>query len=306
MKDMKNPKVALVQAAPYTFDKERTLEKVLRLIKETEGEKPDLIVFPELFIPGYPFKMTFGFSVGSRDDRARDDFKRYYDNSILVPGKETEILGKAAKEAGAYLSIGVSERTRENATLYNTNLIFDKNGKLVYIHRKLKPTGSERILFGDGNKYFAPVLDTEYGKMGSLICWESYMPLLRYALSKEGASIFIAPNTNDNPEWQDTVKHIAIESHVFYINCDMIIRKRDYPKDLNTYDEIENLDEILCRGGSTIVDPYGHNIAGPLWDEEGILYAELNMDDVIKSRMEFDLTGHYAREDVFDFDFKKD
>ena len=305
MKEMKNPKVALVQAAPYIFDKERTLEKVLKPIKEAALKKPDIIVFPELFIPGYPFGMTFGFTVGHRDNSAREDFKRYYNNSILVPGKETALLGQAAKEAGAYLSIGISEKTENNASLYNTNIIFDKNGDLKYIHRKLKPTGSERVIFADGQKYLLPILDSPYGKMGSLICWESYMPLARVALTEKGMAILIAPNTNDNLEWQDTIKHIAIESHVFYLNCNMIIKKENYPKDLKTYGEIEKLDDLLCRGGSSIVDPYGHYLVEPVWDKEEIIYESLNMIDIVKSRMEFDLCGHYGRDDVFNFSYKE-
>ena len=232
MKDIENRcKVALVQATPVMFDKAAGCEKTVRLIKEAAENNPDLIVFPELFIPGYPYGMTFGFTVGSRNEDGRKDWKVYYENSILVPGPETDAIGKAAKEARAYVSVGVSERVEESATLYNTNIIFSPEGELIYVHRKLKPTGSERVVWGDADKYYFPVVDTPWGRMGSLICWESYMPLARVALYEKGVGIYISPNTNDNEEWQATIRHIAIEGHCYFINSDMYFRKEDYPDD---------------------------------------------------------------------------
>lgn len=304
MKKMKNPKVAIIQAEPILFDKEATLSKAISLIEKASKKQVDLIVFPELFIPGYPYGMNFGFKIGCRKNSARADFKRYYDNSISIPSKEIDILEEIAKKVGAYISIGISEKDENNASLYNTNLIFSPEGKLVYRHRKLKPTGSERLIYADANKDYLPILDTEYGKIGSLICWESYMLLARFALLKQGISILISPNTNDNQEWQDTIKHIAIEGHIYYINCNMLINKSNYPKNLDEYSEIEKLDENLCRGGSCIIDPYGHYLTEPVWDKEEIIYAELDMAKVIESRMEFDQCGHYNRPDIFDFSFK--
>lgn len=300
MKDLKKVcRIAVVQAEPVLFDKEASLRKVLRFVGEAAEKNPDLIVFPELFIPGYPIGMTFGFTIGKRDEGGRVDWKRYYDNSILIPGPETEVLAEAAKKAGAYLSVGVSERTYESATLYNTNIIFSPDGEMPYIHRKIKPTGAERVLWGDADKYFFPTLDTEFGRIGSLICWESYMPLARVELYKQGVGLYISPNTNDNEEWFDTIKHIAIEGHNFFINCDMIVTRDSYPGDLNTYYEVESLPYNICRGGSCIVDPYGHYVTEPVFDEECVIVADVDMDMVPMSRMEFDVCGHYDRKDLW-------
>ena len=300
MRDLKDIcRVALVQAEPVMFDKKAGLEKTLCLIREAAASAPDLIVFPELFIPGYPFGMNFGFGVGRREEPGRADWLRYADASLLVPGPETEQLSAAAREAGAYLSIGVSERVAESGTLYNTNLIFSPEGELVSHHRKLKPTGSERLVWGDAQSHYFPVADTPWGPMGSLICWESYMPLARVALYEKGVTLYLSPNTNDNPEWHDTIRHIAIEGKCYFINCDMLITRAHYPTDLKTYDrDVARLPEQICRGGSCIVDPFGHYVTEPVWDEEAIIVADLDMSLPSAARMEFDPCGHYARPDV--------
>jgi len=292
--------MAVVQAAPVMFDKAACTKKALSLIKDCSASGAEFIVFPELFIPGYPYGMTFGFTVGSRNEDGRKDWKRYYDNSILVPGPETVLLAQAAKEAHAYLSIGVSERDAVTATLYNSNLIFSPEGELLSVHRKLKPTGSERVVWGDADKNFFPIADTPWGPAGAMICWESYMPLARTALYQKGITLYLAPNTNDNPEWQATVSHIAIEGHCYVINCDMFFTKEDYPRDLHCPDEIAALPDIVCRGGSSIIDPSGHPITPPAWDKEDILIADLDMEKVPASRMEFDPCGHYSRPDVLE------
>ncbi|MCH4171713.1 MAG: carbon-nitrogen hydrolase family protein [Lactobacillus sp.] len=306
MKDLKPTcRIALIQAAPVMFDKAKTLEKVAQLVAETRPQHPELIVFPELFIPGYPLGLSFGFTVGQRTEKGRQDWQLYYNNSIIVPGPETNQLGELAKASQAYLSIGVSERDQTTNTLYNSNLIFAPSGELVAIHRKLKPTGSERVVWGDADRHFFPVVDTPWGPAGSLICWESYMPLARVALYEKGISLYIAPNTNDNPEWQATIQHIAIEGHCYFINADMFFEKSDYPVDQLAYpEEVAKLPDIVCRGGSSIVDPYGHFVTEPLWDKVGIIYADLDMTKVPASHMEFDVVGHYARPDIFDLNIK--
>ena len=293
-------RIAVVQAAPALFDKDACLTKALDYIRRAKEQRAELIVFPELFIPGYPYGMTFGFTVGSRNADGRKDWMRYSENSILVPGPETEALGRAAKDAGAWLSIGVSERDDTSATLYNSNLFFSPAGELVCCHRKLKPTGSERVVWGDANKDYFPVADTPWGPMGSMICWESYMPLARVALYQKGITLYISPNTNDNPEWQATIQHIAIEGHCYFINCDMLIRKSDYPDGLHCPEELARLGDIPCRGGSCVVDPFGHYVTQPVWDEEALIVADLDMSLVPASRMEFDACGHYARPDVLE------
>lgn len=308
MKQLKETcRLALIQAEPKLFDKEAGLAQTLDFIRRAAAQRAELIVFPELFIPGYPFGMNFGFSTGQRNPDGRADWKRYYDASLLVPGPETEALGSAAKEAGAWVSIGVSERDAVTGTLYNSNLIFSPDGALASVHRKLKPTGSERVIWGDADRGFFPMADTPWGPVASLICWESYMPLARVALYEKGLTIYLSPNTNDNPEWQDTIKHIAIEGKCFFVNSDMLITKESYPKDLKTYDrDVSILPEKICRGGSCVIDPYGHYLTEPVWDEEAIILAELDMTQVYASRMEHDPCGHYSRPDVLELKVREE
>lgn len=300
MKNLRdNCKVALVQAEPIMFDMEACLEKTLELITECTKENAELIVFPELFIPGYPIGLNFGFSLGKRTEDGRADWKKYYDASIVAGGPEFEQLAQAAKDASAYISIGFSERDAISGTLYNSNVIFEPDG-LYKVHRKLKPTGTERVIWGDADKNYFPVAETPWGSVGSLICWESYMPLARVALYQKGITIYISPNTNDNPEWQATIQHIAIEGKCYFINADMIVRKSSYPEELHEKSNIEKQQEMVCRGGSCIIDPYGHYITEPVWDEEKIIYAELDMQLPAACRMEHDPIGHYARPDVLE------
>ncbi|MBP3869784.1 MAG: carbon-nitrogen hydrolase family protein [Faecalicoccus sp.] len=298
MKDLKDTcRAAIVQAAPIMFDKNACVKKAVQYIHECAANGAELVVFPELFIPGYPYGLTYGFTVGSRTESGREDWKKYYDNSILADGIEMKQLIDAAKEEGIYVSIGYSERDDRNATLYNSNMMIAPDGQALN-HRKLKPTGSERVVWGDADKEFFPVLDTPWGYMGNLICWESYMPLARVALYQKGVNIYISPNTNDNKEWQHTIRHIAIEGHCYFINADLYFTKEMYPMDLNCQDEIKKLPDIVCRGGSCVIDPFGHAITETIWDKEGVLYADLDMQKVPASRMEHDVCGHYAREDV--------
>lgn len=299
MKNLKETcRLAIVQAEPILFNAAACTKKAVKAIAEAGAGGAELIVFPELFIPGYPYGMTFGFTVGSRNENGREDWYRYYENSIVIPGPETAQLGNAAKAAGAYVSIGISERDSLSGTLYNSNIIFGPDGKLLSLHRKLKPTGSERVVWGDANRYYFPMVETPWGPMASMICWESYMPLARVALYEKGLTLYISPNTNDNPEWQATIQHIAIEGKCYFINADLFFRKTSYPEDLNAADEVAALPDIVCRGGSSVIDPYGHFVTEPLWDKEGIIYADLDMRKVPASRMEFDPCGHYSRPDA--------
>lgn len=296
----KNCRIALVQGTPVLFDRKATIDKVVEQIREAGKKGAQLIVFPESYVPCYPYGMTFGFTVGSRTAEGRIDWKRYYDNSVLVPSEDTQRVGQAAKEVGAYVSLGITERDGRTCTLYCTNLIFSPEGELVAHHRKLKPTGAERCVWGDGNKGAFPVVDSPWGVMGSLICWENYMPLARAALYQKGVSLYLAPNTNNNSEWQDTIRHIAIEGHCYFINADLIFRREDYPQTVSGTAEIAALPDIACRGGSCVIDPFGHEASVTVWDKEAVIYADLNMQKVPASRMELDCVGHYARPDVLE------
>lgn len=292
-------RIAVVQSEPRVFDGRGCLEEAIAAIDRVAEEHPsDLIVFPELLVPGYPHGISFGFVLGARRPEGQRDWKRYYDGSIVVGGPETEALAAAARRAGAWVSIGVSERDATSGTLYNSNLVFSPEGRLDAVHRKLKPTGAERNIWGDAQDHYFPVSSTPWGPMGCLICWENYMPLARVALYQKGVSIYLAPNTNCNSEWQATMQHIALEGRCYVVNCAPYIRRSDYPDDLAFPEEVEALPEVVYTGGSCVVDPYGHYAAGPLWDQPGILYADLDMQQVPASKWEFDPVGHYARPDV--------
>ena len=298
MRELKNVcKLALVQAEPILFDKQACLDKTVTLIKEAAQQKAEMIVFPELFIPGYPIGMNFGFSMGKRTEAGRQDWMRYYNASLVAGGEEFQLLTELVKELGVYVSLGFSERDAVSGTLYNSNVIIEPDGSFK-VHRKLKPTGSERVVWGDANQDYFPITETPWGPVGSLICWESYMPLARVALYQKGITIYISPNTNDNPEWQATIQHIAIEGKCYFINADMLVRKSSYPTDLNEKEAVDRLPEMVCRGGSCIIDPYGHYLTEPVWDKETIIYADLDMTLPAACKMEHDAVGHYARPDV--------
>ena len=295
MRDIKEScRIALVQAEPVLFDKTASLEKALHLISEAAEQKAELIVFPELFIPGYPIGMTFGYTVGKRTEPGRADWKRYSDSSMVVGDPDA-----AAIQAKAYISIGFSERDAVSGTLYNSNVIFEPDGSYK-VHRKLKPTGTERVVWGDADKGYFPITETPWGPIGSLICWESYMPLARVALYQKGITIYISPNTNDNPEWQATIQHIAIEGKCYFINADMIVRRSSYPQDLHEKSTIDRLPDIVCRGGSCVIDPFGHYLTEPVWDEETIIYTDLDMNLPTSCKMEHDAVGHYSRPDILE------
>jgi nitrilase len=293
-------KSAVVQAAPILFNRDATAAKTVALIKEAAREGAKLILFPEAFIPAYPRGLSFGAVVGSRSTKGRELWQLYWDNSVAVPGPVTKALGKATKETGTYAAVGVVEQdAHTGGTLYCTLLYFGPDGKLLGKHRKLKPTGTERIIWGEGDGTTLTVLDTAIGKIGGLICWENYMPLARMAMYRHGVDIYLAPTADARDTWQAAVVHIACEGRCFVLGCNQFVTKDMYPDDLPGIEELANQPGIMCRGGSVIVSPLGNVLAGPLFDREGILYAPLDMGEVIRSRMDFDVSGHYGRPDVF-------
>lgn len=295
-------KAAVVQAAPVLFDREASVEKACRLVAEAAAQKSRLILFPEAFIPAYPRGLSFGTVVGSRSPQGRLTWQTYWASSVDIPSPATEALGEAARRAGAYLAIGVIERDGEysGGTLYCTLLYFDPEGKLVGKHRKLKPTAAERLIWGEGDGSTLTVICADFGKIGGLICWENYMPLARMAMYSKGIEIYLAPTADTRDSWQATLRHIALEGRCFVLGCNQFVTKSMYPADLVGIEDLEKLPENLCRGGSAIISPLGEVLAGPLFDEEGILYADLDLGDVARGKLDFDVTGHYARPDVFE------
>ena len=294
-------RVAVVQAAPVLMDWEATTDKAVKLTLEAGGKGAKLVLFPEAYIPAYPRGLSFGTKVGSRAESGRKDWFRYWNNAIPVPGEATAALGEAARKAGVYLVIGVIEKDTEysSGTLYCTMLYFGPDGSLLGKHRKLKPTGSERLIWGEGDGSTLPVFATPFGKIGGLICWENYMPLARTAMYAKGVQIYLAPTADDREVWQSTLRHIALEGRCFVLSCNQYVTKDMYPKDLAGYTDLENEPEVMSKGGSAIVGPLGQYIVEPVSGKEEIIIADLNMDLIAESRLDFDVVGHYARPDVF-------
>ena len=294
-------RVAVVQAAPVVMDREATVAKTRRLVEEAASNGARLILLPEAFIPAYPRGLSFGAVVGSRSEAGRRLWARYWANSVDVPGPATDALAQAARLARAYLAVGVIEREREvgRGTLYCTLLYFGPDGQLLGKHRKLKPTGSERLIWGEGDGSTLTVLETEIGRLGGLICWENYMPLARTALYAKGVELYLAPTADSRDTWQATLQHIACEGRCFVLGCNQYLTKDMVPADLEGFEELEAQPDVMCHGCSAILSPLGDYLAGPLFDQEGILYADLDMARIVEARFDFDPVGHYARPDVF-------
>ncbi|ADR21351.1 nitrilase [Marivirga tractuosa] len=298
---MKKFKVGCVQATPSLFNKSKTMDIVLKWIKKGFEQGVKLLVFPESFIPAYPAGLAFGTVVGSRTEPGREQFREYWDNSVEVGAEETQQIAKWAQEYEMYITIGVTERDSVSKTLYCTLLYFSPHGKLMGRHRKLKPTAAERLVWGEGDGTTLSTFNTEIGKLGGLICWENYMPLARMSMYQKGVEIYVAPTADSRDSWNSSLIHIACEGRCYVVGSNQFIRKRDYPEHLQK-ELATDRPEILSRGGSVIISPLGKVLAGPLYHEEGLLTAEIDHDEIIRAKMDFDVIGHYARNDVFGFE----
>jgi nitrilase len=293
-------KVAFGQLTPVMFDKAATVKKVCAAIKEAGENGAKIMLFPEAFVGGYPRGMRLGLFIGHRKPESRKDFRRYYEGSaIYVPGEETDAIGQAAAQAGMYVVIGVTEKEHDNSTLYCTALYFGSDGKLLGKHRKLRPSGMERLIWSVGDGSTLPVFDTPYGKIGAVICRESQMPLLRAAMYAKGVRILLVPTLDDSPSWQRSLRFIAHEGRCFLIACCPYWTKDDYPTDLACYKELEERDHVIIGGGSAIAGPLGEYVLEPTFNEERIGYAELDLGQIEEARFDFDPVGHYNRPDIF-------
>jgi nitrilase len=258
-------KVAVVQASSVLFDREATVEKALRFVSEAADNGSKLILFPEAFIPAYPRGLSFGTVVGGRKPEGRLTWERYWANSVDVPGPTTERLGEAAREANAYLAMGVIERDSQysRGTLYCTLLYFGPDGRLLGKHRKIMPTAAERLIWGAGDGSTLTVIETEIGTIGGLICWENYMPLARTFMYSKGVEIYLAPTADARDRWQSTLQHVALEGRCFVLGCNQYVTKSMYPADLAGIEDLEDQPEEICRGGSVIISPLGEVLADP-------------------------------------------
>uniref|UniRef100_A0A831X1I8 Nitrilase n=1 Tax=Thermorudis peleae TaxID=1382356 RepID=A0A831X1I8_9BACT len=289
-------RAAVVQAAPVAFDLEGTLEKAQRFLDDAAARGARLVVFPEAFVTCYPRGVTFGATIGSRTPEGRELFRRYWESSIDVPGPVTQRLGTMARERSVYLVIGVVERSA--GTLYCTVLFFDPAGELMGRHRKVMPTAAERLVWGFGDGSTLPVYETAIGRLGAVICWENYMPLLRMAMYQKGIQLYCAPTADARDTWIASMRHIACEGRCFVLSANQFARRRDYPEDY-PIEGMHDPDAVLCRGGSLIVSPLGEVLAGPAFDGETVLVADLDLGEIIRGKYDFDVVGHYARPDIF-------
>lgn len=292
----KKPKVAVVQAAPVAFDTERTLEKIERLSAEAAAQGAQLVLFPEAFVGGYPRELSFGATVGHRTPEGRDEYRAYWESAIEVPSAATRQLANIAASNKIYLIIGVIER--DGSTLHCTVLFFSPDGAYMGKHRKLMPTGSERLIWGFGDGSTMPVYDTPLGKVGAVICWENYMPLMRTAHYAKGVQIYCAPTADGRDTWLATMRHIAIEGRCFVLSSNQFARRSDYPANYGS-DPGGEPDRVMSRGGSCIISPFGEILTGPNREGEVILTADLDMNQIAQGKFDFDVVGHYARPDVF-------
>lgn len=289
-------KAGVAQVGAVPFDVEASLAKAEAWIAKAGAEGCQIVVFPEAFLSVYPKGSDFDVSIGVRTGRGREEFRRYFDAAITVPGPETERLGQAAAAANTFVVIGVMER--ELGTMYCTALFFGPDGSLIGKHRKLMPTAGERLAWGFGDGSTLPVIDTPIGKIGAVICWENYMPMLRMAMYAKGISLYCAPTADDRETWLPTMRHIAMEGRCFVLTTCQVVSRADFPEDYRC--AISNDPQTaLMRGGAAIIDPLGQVLAGPVFGEEALLTAELDMDELARAKFDFDVAGNYARPDVF-------
>ena len=297
-------KVACVQVEPAILDREATIDRVAERTAEAAASGAQLVVFPETFVPAYPTSRWAKALAGWGDPRAKEAFARLRRESLEVPSPAERRLGAIAKEHGVWLVTGVNEVDPERpGTIYNSLLYHGPDGTLAEHHRKLVPTNHERLVWGQGDGRGLRAFETPLGRIGGLICWENYMPLARFSLYESGVEIYVASTADDSDAWHSTLVHIARESRAFVIAPCHFQRAGSYPDDFPLKDLLADAD-LLGRGGSAILGPDGSYLAGPLYDEEGLLYAELDPDRLFEERQRFDPVGHYHRPELLRFELR--
>ncbi|MEM8555033.1 MAG: carbon-nitrogen hydrolase family protein [Pseudomonadota bacterium] len=287
---------AVVQDSSVPFDATATADKACRLIREAGANGAEILVFPEAFLGTYPKGLNFDVSVGNRQPLGREDFRRYYDGAVTLDGPELAAITEAARESGTFVVMGIIEQG--GGTLYCTVVYIDPRSGLVGKHRKLQPTGAERLIWGFGDGSTLGAVESELGTIGSVICWENYMPALRMAMYAQGVEIYCAPTADDRDTFMATMRHIAMEGRCYVLSSCQYITLGEYGPDYRSQLG-DKPDNVLMRGGSMIVGPLGEIIAGPVFNEATILYAELDRMTLTRSKLDFDPVGHYARPDVF-------
>ena len=288
-------KAAVIQDSPVLFNLQLTIDKVETLTKEASRNGASLVVFPEAFISAYPKGLIFGAKIGSRTLKGRKEFLQYYNSSLDLNSSEFRKLLNIAKKNKVFLVIGVIEKS--SGTLYCTILHISDKGSLLCKHRKVMPTAAERLVWGFGDGSTLETAKTRLGVLGSVICWENYMPMMRMSMYDQGIELYCAPTADDRETWISTVKHIALEGRCFVFSSCQFFTKADYPSEF----DISNIvgDEPIMKGGSCIISPLGKVLASAGNKKRAIIYSEINLDEIIQGKYDFDVVGHYSRPDIF-------
>lgn len=288
---------AVAQTATVLFDTPATLARAENLMAKAAQNGAQVIVFPEAFVGGYPKGADFHIFVGGRTPQGRHEFQKYWDAAVTLGGPEIAQLAKATAKYQLYACVGIIER--DGGTLYCTVVYLKPDGTLLGSHRKLMPTALERIIWGYGDGSTLRAVDTPWGKLGAVICWENYMPALRMAMYQQRVVLYCAPTADDRPTWISSMQHIALEGRCFVLSACQHLRRSQFPMDAMHSRLPDAPDTVLMRGGSCIVSPLGKVLVGPVFDEDALLTAELDMDEIPQGQFDFDPVGHYARPDVF-------
>lgn len=289
-------KVAVVQDSSVPFDAAATTEKTCRLIGEAAGSGAEFVLFPEAFLGTYPKGLTFDAPVGQRLPEGRDEFLRYFQGAVELNGPELREIEKSARQHNVFVVLGIVERG--GSTLYCAVVYLDPKRGRVGTRRKLMPMAAERLIWGFGDGSTLDVIESDAGKTAAVVCWENYMPALRSTMYAQGVEIYCAPTADDRPTWLSSMQHIALEGRCYVLSAAQFIRRREFGDNYRSV-LVKNPDEVVMRGGSVIIGPLGGILAGPIFDEKAILYAELDNATLVRSKMDFDPMGHYARPDIF-------
>ena len=294
MEITKKFKASVCQVSPCS--KPNMLKKIDKYATEAASNGARIILFPEASIGGYPRGNSFDCNIGYRGEKGRDDYMAYFNNAVEIPGPEIEQLCEIAAKNHIFICTGVIERF--GTTLYCTAVFIGDDGKFLGKHRKLMPTGSERLIWGFGNGSTIPVIDTSIGKMGAVICWENYMPLFRAAMYGQGIQLYLAPTADGRETWLPSMRHIAMEGRCFVLTSNIIAKRNDYKENYGpAKNEAENV--LVSTGGACIIDPFGKVLAGPNYEKECVLYADIDLDQIARGKFDMDVVGHYGRPDVF-------
>ena len=284
--------MAQVRATSRTVE---AVEKVAVFAGRARSEGAELVVFPEALLGGYPRGAAFGAVIGERSRPGRDEFLAYSSNAVTIPGPEVDRLGAIARESRLHLVVGLIERV--GTTLYCSAVTIDDAGEVVGMRRKVMPTGSERLVWAQGDGSTLRVVSTRLGRLATAICWENLMPALRLSFYVQGVEIWCAPTADARDVHVATMRHIAVEGRCFVLAANQVAQAKDLSPEFAT--DYADPEAVVCRGGSAIVDPFGELLAGPIYDDEGLLLAEIDLDEVTRGRYDFDAAGHYSRPDLF-------